>query len=165
MRVLRFRDPGQAVRQALLLMGLSLALAVVLWVVRPDRLPLQADPQAYTLDLSAPLISVEEALAAYEDGSRFFVDTRAGEPAGRATIPGSFVIREQQLLEDLDDLGGFLFPEDPLILYGADHPLPVDAVAARLQTRGFSDVVILQGGLEAWRRADGPLDGGEAADE
>jgi len=160
-RTLRFRDPAGAVRQALLLLGLSLALAVGLWLVRPDRLALRADSQVYALDLSAPLISVDEALVAYEDGSRFFVDTRAGDPSGRASIPGSFVIREQHLLEDLEAMGDFLFPEDPLILYGTDHPLPVDAVAARLQTRGFENVVILQGGLEAWQRAGGTTAGGE----
>ncbi len=165
MRALRFRDPAGAIREALFLLGVSLALAVGLWLARPDRLPLQADSQAYALDLSAPLISVDEALVAYQDGSRFFVDTRAGDPSGRASIPGSFLIREQHLLEDLEAMGDFLFPEDPLILYGAGHPLPVDAVAARLQTRGFENVVILQGGLEAWRRAGGEIAGQEGAHE
>lgn len=165
MRALRFRDPAGAIREALFLLGVSLALAVGLWLARPDRLPLQADSQAYALDLSAPLISVDEALVAYQDGSRFFVDTRAGDPSGRASIPGSFLIREQHLLEDLEAMGDFLFPEDPLILYGAGHPLPVDAVAARLQTRGFENVVILQGGLEAWRRAGGEIEGQEGAHE
>ncbi len=165
LRTLRFRDPAGAVRQTLLLLGLSLALAVGLWLVRPDRLPLQADPAIYALDLPVPLISVADARAAYDDGSRFFVDTRPGDPSGRATIPGSFVIREQHLLADLEAIGDFLFPEDPLILYGADHPLPVAAVAARLQTRGFEDLVILQGGLEAWQRAGGEVAGGEVGDE
>jgi rhodanese-related sulfurtransferase len=162
--LLRLRDLSGAIRQALLLLGLSLVLSAVLWAVRPDRLPLQADPQIYTLDLPAPLISVDEGLRIYEDGTRYFVDTREGDADGRAAIPGSFVIREQSLTEDLAEIGDFLYPEDALVLYGAGHPLPVAAVAARLQSLGFEDLVILQGGLEAWQRADGPLRTPEAAE-
>jgi len=159
-RGIRFRDPAGAVREALLLTGLSLAIAAALWAIRPDRLPLRVDPQAYALDLPAPLVSVDAALGIYEQASRYFVDTRVGDPAGRTTIPGSFVIREQDLVADLESLDGFLYPEDPLVLFGEDNPLPVAAVAARLQSRGFEDLVILQGGLRAWQRAGGPLTGG-----
>ena len=152
----------RALRQALLLLGISLALAVGSWAVRGDRLPPLADPQVYALDLSVPLVSLAEAREHYEAGSHYFVDTRAGDPTGRPAIPGSFTIREEQFDEDLAAAMDFLYPEDPLILYGEDTPLPVDAVAARLSNRGYQNLTILQGGLRAWRKAGDPVTGEEA---
>jgi rhodanese-related sulfurtransferase len=153
----------RALRQALLLLAISLAIAVGSWAVRGDRLPLRADPQVYALDLSVPLVSVDEARRYYDTGSHYFVDTRAGDPAARPVIPGSFTIREDSLATDLAAVMDFLYPEDPLILYGEDTPLPVDAVAARLSNRGYENLVILQGGLAAWREAGGPVTGEEAS--
>jgi rhodanese-related sulfurtransferase len=153
----------RALRQSLLLLGISVAAAAVSWAVRGDRLPLLADPEVYALDLSVPLVSVAEARDHFEAGSHYFVDTRAGDPTGRAVIPGSFTIRELELAADLEAVMDFLYPEDPLVLYGADLPLPVDAVAARLADLGYENLVILQGGIAAWREAGGPLSGEEAA--
>jgi rhodanese-related sulfurtransferase len=38
----------------------------------------------------------------------------------------------------------------------------VAAVAVRLQARGYENLVILQGGFQAWRQAGGPVTDGEA---
>ena len=157
MPVLKLRDLAGAIRQAVLLTVLSLVLTAALWAVRSDRLPLRADPQVYLIDLPVPLMATDQASAVYAAGSHFFVDTRPGEPADRATVPGSFVIREQEFDADVAALDGFLFPEDALVLFGADHPLPVAAVAARLQARGFENLVILQGGFAAWQREGLPV--------
>jgi len=153
------------VKQALVLLMIALVLAGILWLVHPEGLPLQADAEFYALDLSAPLVSVDDAHDYYESGSHYFVDTRAGAPEGRISIPGSFVIREHSLADDLAEVMDFLYPEDPVILYGNGGPLLVDAVAARLQERGFLDVLILQGGLQAWRDAGHPVDGQEDGHE
>ncbi len=120
-------------------------------------------PEIYTLDLSVPLVNVTDARAQYDAGSHYFVDTRAGDPSQRPTIPGSFLVREESFETDLEAVMDFLYPEDPLILYGAGTPLPVDAVAARLADRGYTSLAILQGGLTAWRAADGPVNGEGAA--
>lgn len=153
------------VKQALVLLMIALVLAGILWLVHPEGLPLRADAEFYALDLSAPLVSVAEARESYETGTHYFVDTRAGAPEGRISIPGSFVIREHSLADDLAEVIDFLYPEDPVILYGNGGPLLVDAVAARMQDRGFTDVTILQGGLQAWRDAGHPVDGLEGGHE
>lgn len=154
----------QALRQAWRLVVLSVAVGLVLWALRPDRLPILAEADLYALDLPVPLISLMEARELYEEGHHVFVDTRPGDPDARAAIPGSFAIRETSFADDLAAVMDFIYPEDPLILYGAATPLPVAAVAARFLERGYTDVRILQGGLQAWRRDGGPLSG-EAGDE
>lgn len=143
----------------------TLALAIVLWLVRPDRLPPAADPQIYALDLPVPLVSIPQALDLYEEGFHHFIDTRRGPARGRPTIPGAFVIREAEFAEDLEAAMAFVYPEDHLVLFGESSPLAVAPVAVRFLDRGYRHVRILQGGLPAWRQAGGPLDDGEAADE
>jgi rhodanese-related sulfurtransferase len=151
--------------QALRLLGISIVLGLLPWAVRGDRLPLLADATTYALDLPAPLVSVEQARRYYAEGSHYFLDTRPQEHAGSGAVPGSFVIREASFDADLEAAMDFLYPEDALILYGEDNPLPVGAVAARLQSRGYANLLILQGGLAAWRQAGGPLDDAEADHE
>ena len=152
----------RAVRQSLLLVGIAVVAAGVSWAVRGDRLPLRADPEFYALDLTVPLVSQADARELYEAGTHYFVDTRPGDPGERPAIPGSFTIRETSLADDLAAVMDFLYPEDPLILYGEDRPSPVDAVAARLTSRGYENLVILQGGFAGWRAAGGAVTGGEA---
>jgi rhodanese-related sulfurtransferase len=146
-----------AVGEAWRLLALAALVAVILWAVRGDRLAPIADPEIYALDLPAPLVSVHEARDLWEEGSHHFVDTRGGEPGGRPSIPGSFVVRETSFAEDLAAAMDFVYPEDHLILYGEATPLPVAAVAVRFHERGYRNVRILQGGLAAWRLAGGPL--------
>jgi rhodanese-related sulfurtransferase len=158
-------EAAHTLAQARDLVLLTLALALVLWLLRPDRLPLAADPEVYALDLPVPLISVPQALDLYEEGFHHFIDTRRGPARGRPTIPGAFVVREAEFAEDLEAAMAFVYPEDHLILFGESSPLAVTPVAVRFLDRGYRNVRILQGGLPAWRQAGGPLDDGEAADE
>jgi len=154
-----------ATRQAAWLLACAVGAALLLWVVRADRLPLRADPEVYALELPVPQVAVGTARAHYDAGDRSFVDTRAGDPARRPSIPGAFVIREATFADDLEAVMDFLYPEDPLILFGERSPLPVAAVAARFLERGYANLVILQGGLEAWRQDGGPLDDGGVSRE
>lgn len=150
-------NPGALV-EAVRLVLIILALGVATWVVRPDRLPLRANAEFYALDLPAPLVAVDEALKAFDEGTVVFVDTRPEADLDTA-IPGAFIVRATTFASDLDEVRDFIYPGDALILYGADAPVPVGDVAALFQARGHSDVRILQGGLEAWRRAGGPIEG------
>lgn len=145
-------------RQTGLLLLLTVVLSVATWLVRPDRLPLQANAKFYALDLPAPLVSVDEALAAYDEGLTVFIDTRADATLDDA-IPGAFLVRAATFADELAEVRDFIFPEDPLILYGEDAPVPVGDVAALFLARGHEDVRILQGGLTAWRQGGGPVEG------
>jgi len=145
-------------RQAGVLLAIVLAASVISWLVRPDRLALQANAEFYALDLPAPLVSVDDALVAYEEGLVVFIDTRP-EASLDDAIPGAFIVRATSFADDLDEVRDFVFPEDPLILYGADAPVPVGDVAALFLARGHAEVRILQGGLAAWQAVGGPVEG------
>lgn len=153
----RERRTASALRQAGLMAGLALCLAALAWGLRPDRLPLAADPVAYRQDLAAPLVDVDEALSLYEAGGHVFVDTRPVDPERVPHIPGAFPLRPHSLDEDLRAAADFIYPGDPLVLYGTGDLLPTSAVAARLLERGYDNLLIMAGGLPAWRRAGGPV--------
>lgn len=137
--------------------GLVLLVAILAtgawWARTPDRLPLLADPTVYELELEAPLLTMPEALVFYEEGVHLFVDTRT-DP-GTETVPGAFVIRAATFDDDLLANFDFMYPEDPLILFGNGNMTVTSNIAGRLIERGYENVVILQGGLAAWKKAGG----------
>jgi rhodanese-related sulfurtransferase len=150
-------------RQAGLLLLIALALAAGSWSLRTPRLPLQASALVYRQKLAAPVITVAEALQFYHDDSRLFVDIRADDGSKQDYIPGSLPVRADSFADDLYALADFLYPEDELVLYGSKDLTTVSEVAARFQDRGYAHVSILDGGIEAWRRAGGPLKTGQEA--
>jgi len=147
-------------REIPLLLGLAVLLAAGTWLIRTPRLPLRADLALYELDLPAPVISPADAVAAYRDNTHIFVDTRP-EPDGRR-IPGAMVLRPETFDEDFREIFDFLLPEDALILFGDGNLLLTGNVAQKLAARGFTDLSLLQGDLDAWAAAGGVLgdDGG-----
>lgn len=150
-------------RQAGLLLGLAVLLAAGAWALQGgDRLPLAASAAAYRQDLAAPVITIEQALELYRAGEHVFIDTRAGEFDATPHVPGSFPLRLETLGDDLRQAGSFIYPGDPLVLYGSGNLLHVSAVAARLKESGYGNLSIMAGGVPAWSRAGGPLSGGDA---
>lgn len=154
-----------SVREAGLLLLLTVALTSVSWLLRDDGLPFAADPVGYELELAAPLTSTEEALALYDEGDYLFVDTRTATDGDFQTIPGAFFIREATFDDDLLEYFDFMTTEDHFILFGDGDLFPVSNIAARMKDRGYQDLLILKGGLEAWLRAGGEIskrNGGES---
>jgi hypothetical protein len=141
--------------------GQLLLVAVILmtatWILRSDGLSLKADPTGYELELAAPLASIEEALALYDAGDHFFVDTRPALQGDFQTIPGALFIRAETFDDDILANFDIMTPEDHFILFGDGDLLPVSTIAARMITRGYPNLVILKGGLSAWRRAGGEI--------
>lgn len=152
------RLPVAAVaRQALLLLALSTVLAAGRWAFIGERLPLQADAADYELELAAPLIAVAPARRCYDEGVHLFIDTRESGPQLVDTVPGAFPIRPGSFDDDVLALLDIIVPEDRLILFGDGSLVAANNVAARLIKRGYGQVEILKGGLDAWRAAGGPL--------
>ena len=153
------------IREALVLAVLTLILAAGAWLMRSPRLPLRADMSRYELDLGFPVVAAGRALEFYEEGSHIFVDTRELPPESVAYIPGAFFIRASNFEDDLREVLDFIYPEDPLILYGTEQLQAPGAVADRFVQRGYEVTGILSGGIEAWQKAGGPLAGGEDGDD
>jgi rhodanese-related sulfurtransferase len=146
-----------ALREAGLLLLIALAATAASWMLRSDGLPLTADPVAYELELPAPLTEIGEALARYEEGDFLFVDTRPRTGEDFDTIPGAFLIQESSFDDDLLSYFDFMTPEDHLILFGDGDLLQVSSIATRLLDRGYPNLLILKGGLSAWRGAGGEI--------
>ncbi len=155
-RGLRWLAMRRPLKEAGVLLVVALAATAISWALRPDRLPLRADPAFYELELDAPLIDPESALALYQAGDHLFIDTRPVPEDSLPTIPGALPIRAGSFDDDLLDLFDFLSPDDPLILFGDGDLLPVSNIAGRLRERGYKDIQILRGGMGAWIKAGGP---------
>lgn len=146
-----------SLREAGLLLLISLLVTGVSWFLRSDGLPLTADPAGYELELAAPLVRIDQALALYEEGEYLFVDARSFVEVEFQTIPGAFFIRQDTFDDDLLGYFDFMGPEDHFILFGDGNLLPISNIAARMMERGYENVFILKGGLEAWRAAGGEI--------
>lgn len=148
---------SRIVRESLVLLGAALLLTVVSWLARPNRLPLTAASSYYDLELPAPVVDLDRAMRIYEEGSHLFIDIRPFELGDRPYIPGAFAIRQHSFDDDLLDAGEFIYPEDPMILYGNGNLQEVAAVASRFIERGYENILIMTGGIDAWQRAGGPV--------
>lgn len=146
-----------AARQALVLLVLAVALAALRWSAWPPRLPLAADAADYELDLSAPLVDVAQARRYFDEGAHLFIDTRAYGPATTEAVPGAFTLRPDAFDDDLLALFDIVGPQERLVLYGDGNLALANNVAARLRQRGYENVELLKGGLDAWRAGGGPL--------
>ncbi len=144
-----------SLKEAGLLLVVSMLATGGWWLSSGARLPLQADSTVYELELEAPLLSVTEALTFYDEGVHLFVDTR-DETAGQ-TIPGSLFIRAATFDDDLLENFDFMFPEDALILFGNGNLTRTSNIAARLKARGYENLHILQGGLSGWQSGGGDI--------
>jgi|GEM_PF-1699938 len=136
--------------EAVVLLLLAVMVTAGIWLARPAQLAWQADPTVYELELTAPLVEVSEALLLFEEGDHLFIDTRTLPTGTHEIIPGAFVIRQDTFDDDLRSYFDYLFPEDPLVLYGSGDLNGVANIAARLQTRGYENILIMRGGLAAW---------------
>jgi hypothetical protein len=146
-----------ALREAGLLLLGALAVTAVSWLLRSDGLPLTADPVVYELELPAPVIGIQEALARYDEGEYLFVDTRTRTGEDFETIPGAFLIQESTFDDDLLRYFDFMTPTDHFILFGDGDLLQIASIATRFLDRGYPHLLILKGGLSAWRRAGGEI--------
>lgn len=144
-------------KEAGALLLVSVVVMTVSWLLRSDGLSLNADPTGYELELAAPLTGIEEALALYEEGDYFFVDTREAVAGDFQTIPGAFFIRAASFNDDILEYFDLMTPEDHFILFGDGDLLPVSTIASRMIDRGYPNLTILKGGLAAWRRAGGEI--------
>ena len=154
-----------SLREAGFLLLVAAAVTALSWVLRPDALPLRADPKVYEIELAAPLADIPEALVLYEEGEHLFIDVRPAAEGDFETIPGAFFIREESFDDDLLEYFDFMTTEDHLILFGDGDLFLVSNLAARLLDRGYTNLLILDGGLGAWKKAGGDISrrtGGES---
>lgn len=153
---------NRVIREALWLALATFIAAALVWTFRTPRFPLIAEISDYILDLDYTVLPVDVCIENFEAGSHLFIDTRGEAEAGEY-IPGAFFIGNESFEDDLREVFDFLYPEDPLILYGDGRLQVTAAVAARFEARGYKVAGLMRGGIDAWRAAGGEVSGGEEA--
>jgi rhodanese-related sulfurtransferase len=148
---------ARSLREAGVILLLTLICTLAAWLMRSPRLPLIAEREAYEFEIAQPLVDAATALAYYEAGSHLFVDTRQLAKFDQARVPGAMSVRPESFEDDLSGLIDFIYPEDPILLYG-DRLQGTAAVAGRFAERGYEDLTLLAGDFAAWREAGGPVD-------
>jgi rhodanese-related sulfurtransferase len=156
-----------AIRQFLVLAVVATALALVVNVVSPNRIPLVGDyyeiqvrdgmivpPSAEPGD--PPFIAVDRAQAEYTMGTALFVDSRDKSEFDCGTIPGSVNIPfdylpDNNLREYIDSALGGVAPDKTIITFCSGEECDLSLHLARnLQAMGYSDVLIFFGGSREW---------------
>ena len=152
-----FRALHRPLKEIGVLLIFALAGTAASWALRTDPLPLNADSAFYQLELDAPLIEPAAAITLYDEGEYLFIETRAAQKESVATIPGAIPVRSASFDDDLLDVFDFMQPGDPLILFGDGNMVPTSNIASRLKGRGYDNIKILRGGINAWIKAHGPI--------
>ncbi len=148
---------ARTLREAGAILVLTLLCALAAWLLRTPRLPIIADHETYEFEIAQPLVDAATALAYFEAGSHLFVDTRDRARFDLARVPGAMNVRPENFDDDLGALMDFIYPEDPILLYG-DRLQGTAAVAGRFAERGYAELILLVGGFDAWREAGCPVD-------
>jgi rhodanese-related sulfurtransferase len=107
-------------------------------------------------------ISAGEAREKIDRGA-LVIHTLPAEHFQCTHLPGArnACVYQVSFLNDIKAIAGKL--DQPLVLYGSSpHSLDAEAAAEKLLRAGYTQVYVLQGGLEAWQAAGLPVEGQNA---
>jgi rhodanese-related sulfurtransferase len=103
-------------------------------------------------------LSAAEALTLAGRPDVALVDLReAGERAKHGTIPGSLHLPYPELRENLERGGALRAVDKRIVFYCAFGERSAMAVQAA-HDAGILSAVHIQGGMDAWKKADGPIE-------
>ncbi|MBM3317964.1 MAG: rhodanese-like domain-containing protein [Candidatus Eisenbacteria bacterium] len=151
---------GHRLVEASALVLLALVLGLTLNAVRREPLPYDLPASLLLTQSGARVVFTGEARRLFDDAHFVFVDAREEHEFLEAHIEGSLSLPPARFDE--------LYPElrlwtagQPLLVYGeSGNILAADDLARQLLAAGEELVVILAGGLDAWRSHGHPVDGG-----
>lgn len=164
----------QLLRQALVLVLLAAVVSIIYNFISPNGIALVGAwsskvvaggvlaPPSYTEGEDAPVISLSEAMAAYNSGQAIFLDARKKEDYLAGHIKGAL----QLFMEEFDveyPLVKDKLPKEALIITycdGDECELSLH-LARNLKAEGYDDVKIFFGGWKEWTQAGLPTAKGE----
>ena len=126
--------------QGLTLLAVAAALAVLVYELRERA-------------RGAGAISPQDTVRLMNQGAAL-LDVRGAEAFAAGHIRGARNLPADRLAEDLDGLKRF--KDKPVVVY-CDRGVTAPAVLRQLASSGFSKVVSLRGGLNAWRAEQLPV--------
>ena len=153
--------------EIIVLTGVSIMLAWVVNVARPEPLPWWSDYAAKrveeTVKKGLDVLAPAEALAAWAAKDRLFVDARDSDEFAMGHIPGAVNIPAEALLTGLDAAVAAvpgLAKDRPLAVYCSNLACPKSReVAQGLKDMGFTNPAVVPEGLEGWKAAGGQVEG------
>ena len=126
--------------QGLTLLAVAAALAVLVYELRERA-------------RGAGAVSPQDAVRLMNQGAAL-LDVRGAEAFAAGHIRGARNLPADRLTEGLDGLKRF--KDKPVVIY-CDRGVTAPAVLRQLASSGFSKVVSLRGGLNAWRAEQLPV--------
>ncbi len=153
--------------EIIILTGLSIMLAWVVNVTRPEPLSWYADftvkRAEETVKKGIAVLSPAEALTAWTAKERLFVDARDPDEFAMEHIPGAVNIPAEALLTGLDAAVAAvpgLAKDRPLAVYCSNLACSKSReVAEGLKDMGFTALAVVPDGLEGWKAAGGTVEG------
>lgn len=160
-------------RQSLLIIILSAALAVATNSFSPNRIPWVGSwpsisgsdsiivPPSY-VEGDPPFISLDDAAAKYQSRGVVFIDARLPEDYAVGHIKGAVNLPFDYLDQYYDQVLSEYGPSDEFVIYCSGEECELSLHLGRyMMSKGFSKVFVFFGGWREWEKARLPV---EAAD-
>ncbi|HVP56749.1 MAG TPA: rhodanese-like domain-containing protein [bacterium] len=147
-----------AAMEALPIVLVAFAVALVVNFVRKDGLPMVAAEDAFRVKTKAEFITPDDAWKVFQGGSALFVDARDPGLFGLEHIEGALNVAPSQA--GVDSLA-WMAPADPDVIAYASKATQRQAgvLADKLMEAGFKKVHVLLDGIEAWKAKGLPIEG------
>ena len=161
----------QATKEALILIGTAVAIALVVYTVRPDKIGVtpvalnEGDTRQSTAEKGFSEIPIDEALRLYEEKGAIFADARHAADFAVGHVKGAVHLYAADQAVWLPDFLAATDPATVIVTYcdGADcHLAP--ALAELLVINGFDNVRYLKNGWTRWREGGFPVELANAGD-
>lgn len=153
-------------RDIFILVVFAAALGVAANAFRPDGgIPWVQDwdhfVETRALREGIGLVSLEQARQFAEEGRHLVFDARSSQEYDEGHVPGAMSVPYREIDERFVEVQFFLTPEQPVLTYcsglACDDALMLSLF---LRDQGFTNVVLFAGGIQAWRGARYPVEGG-----
>jgi hydroxyacylglutathione hydrolase len=135
------------------------SVVAALRAIGVDDLPGWFTPDAVAAAPGASITAIDPAEAAESaQAGAVMIDVRGADERRQRRIPGSIWLPMGEIGERLRDV-----PRDRALIVQCGSGVRSLIVASLLEAHGFSDIVNLAGGIDAWAKADLPLERGAEA--
>lgn len=158
--------PGTLFTRTLFLLIGGLLAGSIVNALRPDGgiawfYDWSAHLESRALAEGIGLVSAEDTRAYATSGEYIILDARSPEEYAAGAIPGAMTLPYHDVDTAFPEIQLFLFPEQPVITYcsglACDDALMLSLF---LRDQGYTNVLLFAGGMEAWLKADYPVEGG-----
>lgn len=155
----------QAAKEALILIGTAVAIAIAVYAVRPDKIGItpaslnQGAGQQSSAGSGFSEISIQDAVRLHQENNAIFADARHSADFEAGHIQGAVRLYTADQETWLDDFLAATDPATVIVAYcdGEDcHLAP--ALAELLFFNGFNNVRYLKNGWARWRDGGFPIE-------